>query len=145
MLFRRGRSGAAERFEPVKLLPLTTSEKERLIKGADSLTKVYEFSFRLSAKPSPKWLEVFQAQWYRQYGGETLPRFGGDAVRLSCAIGDLQNTVSALRLVADEANRRCEALFNEKFEHESAERREREEAKRAAERAMGDAIDNLKI
>ena len=132
-------------FKPIQVLPLGEKEKRALVQGADSTTKVYQISFNLSAQPPARWAEMFQSAWYRQYGGGAIPRVSGSMVQVTSSIAEIQNALSALKLTVATANERYRALFEQKNEEEAAEKKRTGEAKRAAERAMSDALDKLKF
>ena len=131
-------------FEPIRILPFTWRQKRRLIRAAAVPEEAYSFPFNLSSRPPAKWVEFFQIAWYQQGGGE-IPLLKGRTVMASCAVADLQTTLSTLKLVVASANEKYGALVRQRVEAEETRKILNEGVKSKAEREMGDALNKLKF
>jgi len=141
----RSEKHASRRFEPIRILPFTWRQKRRLIKKAALPAQAYNFPFNLSARPPAKWLEFFQTAWYQQQGGGEMPLVRRRTISVVCAVGDLQVTLSTLKLVVASANEKYGGLVRRQAEAEEAEKSKKQDAKSRAEREVGEALDKLKF
>lgn len=131
-------------FAPITILPFTRAQRKQLVALAQDAARSYAFPFNLSAEPPPEWTRLFLLAWYRDRGGACLPRFGGTVLHVTSAVEDLQNTLSALKLLVDETNRKyLDALRRQAEEAEAGDRAGG--AKMSAAQAMADTLDRLKF
>ena len=107
--------------------------------------QAYGFPFNLSSSPPAKWLEFFQTAWYQQQGGGEIPRVEGRTLTATSTAAELQNVLSALKLVVASANEKYGALVNKHLDADESERARKEETRSRAEREMGDALNKLKF
>lgn len=135
----------ARAFAPVTILPFTRSQRKQLVALAQDAAASYTFPFNLSAEPPPEWARLFLLAWYRDRGGGCLPRFAGAVLHVTSTMGDLQNTLSSLKLLADETNRKYADALRRQAEEEEAAREQAGGAKRTAGQVMADVLDRLKF
>lgn len=145
MLPYDGRPGMPRSFAPITILPFTKAQRKQLVALAQDAAGAYAFPFNLSAEPPPEWARLFLLAWYRDRGGACLPRFGGTVLHVTSAVEDLQNTLSALKLIVDETNRKHLDALRRQAEEEAAANDRAGGAKRSAAQAMADALDRLKF
>ncbi|HEX7998480.1 MAG TPA: hypothetical protein VF528_08830 [Pyrinomonadaceae bacterium] len=133
----------SQEFKSIQIIPFTEAEKKQLIKNADDATKAHSFQFTLSAQPTPKWAEIFQALWQKEYGNAPTPRISGKSILITSALQHLQNILNALKLVTSATNERFKAVTDEKNRKEAEEKKRKDETKKTAEQAMTDALNKL--
>ena len=88
---------------------------------------------------------MFQTGWYQEYGHDAMPRISGSTVEVSSNISGLPNIINSLKLIITRTNEKLKNQMEQKHRTEAEEMRQQAEAKRAAEKAMTEALNKLQF
>ena len=129
-------------FKPITILPLDEHQKKTLLDGADSATKLYNFTFQLSGNPPQEWVSALSSAWFQEYHNNVIRVIGGTIV-LQSTIENLPTVFSAAKGIVPVANERYIESLRQRAEGEAADKKQKDETKKSAQDALKDALDKL--
>ena len=129
-------------FKPITILPLDENQKKTLLNGADSETKLYNFTFQLSGNPPQEWVSALSSAWFQEYHNNIIRVIGGTIV-LQSTIENLPTVFSAAKGIITVANETYVEALKRKAEGEAADNKQKDETKKTAQDALKEALNKL--
>jgi len=129
-------------FKSVAVLPLDENQKKTLLANADSPTKIYAISFRLSGGPVQGWSDVFSNLWYSENHNNNA-RVSGTTLQLQSSIDGIPELFVRAKSVVAAANKRFQEQQEQKAETQAAQKKQKDQAHVAAQDALKSVLEKI--
>src|SRR5262249_1595224 len=117
-------------------------QKKQLISTADSPTKIYTLSFKLSGGPMQEWANTFQNAWY-QANNNNNARVVGTNLQLQSTIEGIPAAVTKTKSAIETANKKFQEQQELKAKNEAEQKKQKDNAKAEAQEALRTALEKI--